>query len=179
MDTLLACLPQAPDYQYHFENLKNTLFTSFFAQMASTMQNPAWHGEGDVWTHTQMVCNALVKLEGFRALPKKQQFILSLAALLHDTGKITCTRLEDGVLVSPNHSAAGASMVRQLLWEGYGLSGTTEKQQFRESVCFLIRYHSLPLHLFQQADPALRARKVAENGRLCPDFTLQMLFLLF
>lgn len=178
MDTLLASLPQAPDYQYHFENLKNTLFTSFFAQMASTMQNPAWHGEGDVWTHTQMVCNALVKLEGFRALPKKQQFILSLAALLHDTGKITCTRLEDGVLVSPNHSAAGASMVRQLLWEGYGLSGTTEKQQFRESVCFLIRYHSLPLHLFQQADPALRARKVAENGRLCPDFTLQMLFLL-
>ena len=178
MDTLLSCLPQSAEDGFHFDRLKETLFAPVFDKMASTQQNPQWHAEGDVLTHTKMVCNELIKLEGYRHLPRRRQVILCLAALLHDTGKTTCTRLEDGVLTSPNHGAAGASMVRSILWEGYGISGTEEKQRFREAICFLIRYHSLPLHLFQQADPALRARKVAQNGCMCPDFTLEMLFLL-
>lgn len=178
MEQLLACLPKPPDYAWDWAGLDKTALAPLFERMRKTQQNPAWHGEGDVWTHTRMVCEALSGLADFRALPERQREALALAALLHDAGKPACTRLEDGVLVSPHHGAEGAALVRQMLWEGFDLAGTVEKQHLRETVCFLIRYHTLPLHLMDNQNPHLRARRVAANGQLCPDFSLHLLCLL-
>lgn len=175
---LLACLPEEPDFQWRWEEILKTPLAPLFERMQKTPQEKQWHGEGDVWTHTRMVCEALCGLEGFRALPVRRRRELALAALLHDMGKIFRTRLEDGLLVSPGHGAAGAQEVRQILWKEFGLSGESEKQNMRETICLLIRYHTLPLHLLDQKDPHRRARKVAANGELAPDFTLNMLCLL-
>jgi len=177
-EKLLACLPDEPDFTWDWRGLEQTALAPLFEKMAATEQNPAWHAEGDVWTHTRMVCEALAELEGFRALNAVKRQELALAALLHDTGKITRTRLEDGVLTSPGHGAAGASMVRSLLWRDYGFSGSTDKQNFRETVCLLMRYHTLPLHILDQRAPKQRVRKVAANGELAADFDLNMLCLL-
>lgn len=178
LSDLFAYLPSAPDYQWNWVGLEHTPLASLFERMAQTPQQREWHGEGDVRTHTRMVCEELARLDGYRTLPVRQQRELALAALLHDAGKIFRTRLEDGVLTSPGHGAAGAQEVRKLLWRGFGLSGESEGQNFRETMCLLIRYHTAPLHLLDQDDPHRRARKLAANGELAPDFTLRMLCLL-
>ena len=178
MDFLLQCLPQPPDWRYDWAALQETPFASLFSRMEKTQQNPAWHGEGDVWTHTRMVCEELAKLEDFRMLDEEPRQMLALAALLHDAGKLLTTRLENGVLISPHHGETGAALVRKLLWQEYGLAGTPEKQRFRETICLLIRYHTQPTHLLHTEDPMHRVRKIAANGKLCPDFTLERLCLL-
>ena len=81
-------------------------------------------------------------LAAFRAMEESARNVLSLAALLHDIGKVPCTKLEDGKWVSPHHGSAGAQIARGLLWREFGLCGDPAKQRFREAVCLLIRYHT-------------------------------------
>lgn len=176
---LMEMLPSAPDYSYDFDALKSTVFGGWFDEMAQTQQNPAWHGEGDVWTHTQMVCGELVKMPEFRALDEEKQKMLSLAALLHDVGKIPTTRLDDdGNWTSPSHGRVGAQMVRQVLWTQFGLCGTQEKQRFRETVCFLITNHMKPDHLLDEKHSERRMLRITANSLLMPAFTWNMLCLL-
>ena len=177
-NTLLECLPKAPDFAYDWSGLAQTALQPYFEKLAQTPQNPEYHGEGDAWTHTQQVCRELAKLEAFRSLPQQQRQMLALAALLHDIGKTRTTKLEDGKWVSPGHSAAGMHMVRTFLWTEYGLCGSKEAQNFRETVCLLIRHHMLPAHILEQNAPERRLICLAANGQLCADFSLSLLFLL-
>lgn len=176
---LLAALPQPPDYRYDWPALAALPpIRKLMDGMAQTQQNPAWHGEGDVLTHTRMVCRELAGLAEFRALADASRQALALAALLHDIGKITCTQLEDGVLTSPRHGPVGAQQARVMLWTDFGLSGDPCSQQLREAVCHLIRYHTQPLHLYQRKRADTRARQLAAIGQNAPAFSLRALCLL-
>ena len=118
MDTgkmVKAAMPGPPCWETDWEILSSCGLTGFFGEMERTMQNPRWHGEKDVMTHTRMVCDALAGLEEFRSLSEKVRHEVFLAALLHDIGKIPCTRLEDGQWTSPNHGRVGSRMVREFL----------------------------------------------------------------
>ncbi len=99
---------------------------AFWEEMRKTPQNPLYHGEGDVLTHTGMVVEALMNMPAFAALPDEQQKMLSLAAALHDVGKTRTTRMEDGAWVSPHHSSVGAHIARQFLWQDQNLCGSDE-----------------------------------------------------
>lgn len=136
---------------------------AFWEEMRSTPQNPRYHGEGDVLSHTQLVMEQLMALDGFGRLSDGQRGMLLLAAALHDAGKPVTTRMEDGALVSPHHAAAGAQRVRAALWKDCGLCGSAQKQTFREGVCALIRHHSLPVHALSREDGALQLAKFAES----------------
>ena len=176
---LLGCLPGPPDYAYDWAGLRRfPALSGWFDRMAKTPQEPEWHGEGDVWTHTRMVCEALAALPGFRALEGGARDALALAALLHDVGKPDATQREDGRWVSPRHGPLGAQMVRSLLWREFGLCGTAQAQRFREAVCLLIRFHTRPLHLIEGDRPQAGALKLAASGELAPGFTLAALCLL-
>lgn len=175
---LMDCLPCAPDFEWNWSGLQRGVLSAYIERMKRTGQHAEWHGEGDVWAHTQLVCGELVHLPAYRLLEPRKQQLLALAALLHDIGKIRCTRMEDGILVSPGHAAAGAQDARGLMWRELGLSGTPEAQALRETICLLIRYHTAPLHLLEDDDSHLRARRIAANGSLLPDFTMKMLCLL-
>lgn len=177
-EKLTAPVPDAPDWRIDWEAFRALPCRSYFEKMSQTGQNPRWHGEGDVWSHTQMVCEALASMAAFRNLPGRQRQEVFLAALLHDIGKIPCTRLEDGCLVSPNHTAVGARMAREFLRVSMGLGGTAGQLCFRETICQLIRYHSVPAHILDQADPERRLLQIAANGELAGDFTLELLCLL-
>lgn len=146
--------------------------------MAQTQQDPRWHGEGDVLTHTRMVCEALTEMDDYRKADERTRRIIYLAALLHDVGKIHTTVQLDGIWHAPNHARVSAEMARQILWQELGLCGTPEKQQLREAVCCLIRYHSLPLHAIDEPDGTFRLRKAAANGQLAPGFTIRNLCIL-
>lgn len=99
-------------------------------KMKEAMQNPAWHGEGDMLTHTRMVCEERVRISVWRALPQKRRQSLFVAALFHDMGKTACARMEDGIWVSPHHAAVDARM--RAAFSG-GNSGCAGRRSFRRS----------------------------------------------
>lgn len=147
LSALLVYLPSAPEYQWNWEGLKLTPLASLFEPMAQTLRQREWHGKGDVWTHIRMVSEELARLDGHRVLPVRQQQELALAALPHDAGKVFRARLEGRRADVPGHGAAGAQEARKLLWRGFALAGEAEGQNFRETICLLICYHTVPLHL--------------------------------
>lgn len=176
--TILGCLPEPPDFEFGWDGLMHTPLGDLLEKMALVQQDPRWHGEGDVLSHTKLVCDILSRMEDFHMLPVRARQIVSVAALLHDVGKIPCTKLEDGRWTSPGHSSAGAHMARELLWIQLGLSGTPEKRDFRESVCLLVRWHMLPVHILDQENPELRLMQLAADGQLAPGFSIELLCML-
>jgi predicted kinase len=116
-------------------------------ELARTPQDPAFHGEGDVWTHTRLVVEALVGDPDWRALPAAERAIAFRAALLHDVGKPAATRHEpDGRIRSPGHSASGEQMVRVWLWR------TGAPLFEREHICRLVRSHQVPFFAIDHQD---------------------------
>ena len=59
---LLAFIPEPPDWRIDWNAVKTSALRPMIGRMEETMQNPAWHGEGDVWTHTRMVCETLAEI---------------------------------------------------------------------------------------------------------------------
>ncbi len=159
-------------------DLCDILSPGLMAQMEQTSQDPVWHGEGNVLTHTKLACSAMKALPAWQSADRTTQRILFLAAALHDIGKIRATFQEGGRWVSPGHARIGAGMVRRLLWQDFGLCGTPEKQRLREAVCGLVRYHGLPPHAIDEPDGLLRLRKAAANGGLSPFLTVENLCIL-
>lgn len=113
-------------------------------------QNPKYHGEGNVYIHTEKVCGELLNLKEWEELDNKQKVILYLAAFFHDIGKLSCTKVEDGEIISPKHAVKGAKAFREIVYKEY-----TQKYfidfQTREEISALIKYHGLPL-LFMEKD---------------------------
>lgn len=175
---LLTLVPKGLSWKINWDEIENSKLSSLVEKMKLTMQNPVWHGEGDVWTHTKMVCEKLIELPAFRRLERRQQEEVFLAALLHDIGKVPCTKWEDGAWTSPNHTSVGSRMAREFLWLEYGFCGEKSLLEFRETICNLIRYHAIPPHILDQNNPELRLIKVASNGELTPDFTIELLNIL-
>ena len=177
MEDLLRLVSQAAKENIDWVGIENAL-SSFVIPMSRTQQNPTFHAEGDVWTHTKMVCEEMVMLDSFRNLTEDEQQILFLAALLHDIGKIPTTRWEGGRWISPNHTLVGSKMARQFLWLDMGLCGTPDKMEFRETVCNLIRYHSFPPYAIDDPDGKRKLIAIAANGELCPLFSIELLCVL-
>lgn len=171
-------IPASPEIELRWEKIEASFLGIFFSEMKNTEQNPIFHGEGNVYIHTQMVCVEITKLQEFRKLDKIQRIGLFTAALLHDVGKIKTTKFENDQWISPHHSLTGSMITRQFLWQTCELCGSKEKQQLRELICTLIRYHMLPVHLLDQANPERKAREIAAAGELIPDFTWKLLCML-
>lgn len=178
IDQFTTCVPGSSTDEIPWNRIDQLLAISGYSDMKETQQNPVHHGEGDVYVHTQMVCRELVRVPAFYELLDRQQIELFLAALLHDIGKVRKTRLEDGNWVSPHHASTGSQLVRSFLWQECDICGTPEKIVFRETVCGLIRFHMLPVHLMNQEKPERKAREVAALGELAADFSWHMLCML-
>ncbi len=100
--------------------LEQTGWLAHFPEIAAlrgTLQEPAWHPEGDVFTHTQFCLDALVMLPDWAA--SNYNAMLMLAVLAHDFGKPkTTVRAEKGGAMrwlSPGHAAAGGPIVETFL----------------------------------------------------------------
>jgi tRNA nucleotidyltransferase (CCA-adding enzyme) len=92
------------------------------AALAGCPQDPQWHPEGDVFTHTGHCCDALARDPEWLNSPPRRRRLLMLAVLLHDVGKPACTRQEEkppasGFLrwVSPGHEPAGVAPAEAFL----------------------------------------------------------------
>jgi predicted kinase len=117
--------------------------------MRNCMQDAEWHAEGDVWTHTLMVCEQVEKLEVWPTLDDASRFILIYMALFHDSGKPQTTFLdpESGRLRSPGHSRVGGAIARSLLREW------NVNLLLREQIVNGVLFHGRPMNLGRYDDP--------------------------
>jgi len=76
-------------------------------------QEPEWHPEGDVWTHTLMVVDKARELSG--DLDRPRLVTVMLGALCHDLGKPPTTAVVDGRIRSLDHEQAGVEPTVSLL----------------------------------------------------------------
>ena len=76
-------------------------------------QEPDWHPEGDVWTHTLMVIDKARDLNG--DLDRPRLITVMLGAVCHDLGKPPTTAVIDGRIRSLNHEEAGVAPTISLL----------------------------------------------------------------
>lgn len=124
--------------------------------LIDTPQDPEWHPEGDVWTHTLLAVDRataeLAELDPPRALT------VMLATLCHDLGKPPTTAFTEGRWRSRGHEEAGVAPTEQLLdrwnvhsWLGYDV---------REQVKALVAHHLKPGQLYEDrarvSDGAIR-----------------------
>ncbi len=147
--------------------------------MSRTMQNPKYHGEGDVWSHTQMAMDEMHGMDEYKVLSDNEKTVLDYACLLHDVGKIPCTRIEDGEIVSRGHSIKGEEMARRLLWRA-GFNGSLGKMHFRESVCALVRMHGRPPHFWDKIEAYEDVKWIQQMALHTPAsmFNLKLLWIL-
>ncbi|TRM53086.1 HD domain-containing protein [Achromobacter sp. LC458] len=150
----------------------------------TTPQDPRYHGEGDVWTHTKMVVEALLALPLYQTAARADQEIVFLAALLHDIAKHSTTVIDPvtGAIGQPGHSHKGAIDARIALWDA-GVPFAV-----REAVCRLIAVHQVPFFALEGSrrgkTPEFIVRELSWHvdipllamlaeadmrGRICPD----------
>ncbi|MGI6496827.1 MAG: CCA tRNA nucleotidyltransferase [Kiritimatiellia bacterium] len=131
------------------------------AALIGCAQDPAWHPEGDAWTHTGLCLDAFARR---RTGDRHEDLVVGLAVLCHDFGKPATTRIDRGRIRSPGHDAAGVaptlSFLRRL---------TNEERILRE-VPPLVALHMQPFALWRAGagDAAIRrlALKVGRVDRL-------------
>lgn len=112
--------------------------------LAGTPQDPEWHPEGDVWTHTMLVIDEARAL--IDDLDRPRALAVMLGALCHDLGKPPTTKFEDGRIRSRGHEEAGVAPTLSLLdrWNVH----TRDGYALRDQVVALVRDHLKPGMLF-------------------------------
>lgn len=115
MGELYKALLKADKPSIFFNVLKDMQQLSYWFKEVEDLigvpQNPRFHGEGDVYTHTMKVLDCAAKYRGLVKYP--EGFMIS--ALVHDFGKPKTTFEKDGVLHSYSHETEGLEVVEEFL----------------------------------------------------------------
>lgn len=120
-------------------------------------QDPIHHAEGDVLTHTLLVCEALAALPAWRGLERSERELLFAAAALHDLGKPQrSSRDAEGRVHSAGHASRGAILARRALCE----LAPAIPVLVREEIVALVRAHPLPPILLEKPEPRARRRAI-------------------
>jgi tRNA nucleotidyltransferase (CCA-adding enzyme) len=141
--------------------------------LAGVPQDPHWHPEGDVSTHTMLVLNAAARIAEREHLEGDERAVLLFSALCHDFAKATTTALREreGRLrwTSWGHEAEGGPMARGFL-ERIGI-----KSAIVDQVVPLIENHLV----HAAAGPEVTARAVRRLAmRLAPASIVQLMRLI-
>jgi len=118
-------------------------------------QDPHWHPEGSVWTHTLQCCDQASAIASREQLQPPARQRLVFAALCHDLGKPSVTTTNNhGHICSPGHSEAGVLPAKSFL------SSIGAPSPFFEYLGPLVREHITHLH----GEPTERAvRRLAHR----------------
>lgn len=125
--------------------LEGTGWLRYFPELEAIIgvnQDPGWHLEGDVWTHTLHCMDAFAET---RSGVEGDDLAVGFAVLCHDLGKASTTKFFEGKWRAHGHEAAGAvptqSFLRQL----------TDETGFIQGVSDLVVAHMHPKELYKQA----------------------------
>ena len=110
-------------------------------------QEPEWHPEGDVWTHTLMVADCAALIVRREHMDPEAAWTVLLGALCHDFGKPATTRREAGGRIrSPFHSEQGLKPASSFL-RSLRASEETDKK-----VRNIVFEHLNPLYLYNHRE---------------------------
>jgi len=115
--------------------------------LVGCVQEPEWHPEGDVWTHTLMVIDKARALN--TDLDRPRLVTVMLGAIGHDLGKPATTAFSDGRIRSLGHEEAGVAPTLTLL-DRLNVH-TIDGFDVRAQVVGLVAHHLKP-GMFRKAD---------------------------
>lgn len=118
-------------------------------------QEPEWHPEGDVWTHTLMVTDEAARIAREDGLPPPERLRLVLGAICHDLGKPATTEHTDGRVRSRDHESQGEAPTRSFL------ARVGAPKDFIEDVVALVRDHLKPFQLWRDRASDAAVRRLA------------------
>lgn len=140
------------------EFLRQTGWVKYYPELNALIgcpQDPQWHPEGDVWTHTLHALDAFAR---HRIHKPEEDLIIGLAVLCHDLGKpITTHQDEQGRIRSPGHDLAGETPTRNFL------NRITQNKLLIESVVTLVVLHMRPGELYRAKASDSAVRRLAKS----------------
>jgi tRNA nucleotidyltransferase (CCA-adding enzyme) len=117
--------------------------------LATCRQDPEWHPEGDVWTHTLMVVDQARRR--IDRLDRGPAVAMMLGALCHDLGKPLTTVEAEGRVKSPGHEDAGVPLATRLL-DRLNVQ-TLDGYDVRHAVLGLVAEHMRPNAFLKSSTP--------------------------
>ncbi len=108
--------------------------------LIDTPQEPEWHPEGDVWTHTLMVLDAAAKIirRPEHSFSPDEKLQVMFGALCHDFGKPATTEIDGDRIRSRGHEEAGVEPTRAF-FSRFPVSGEVER-----ATCHIAADHLKP-----------------------------------
>ena len=79
LQEILNLFPKSKEDVIPWDELEKTSLSKYFVGMAKTNQHLEYHGEGDVLTHTKMVCEELIKDSEYWTFSERERQILFLS----------------------------------------------------------------------------------------------------
>jgi putative nucleotidyltransferase with HDIG domain len=104
---------------------------SMLSRLERVEQSPKHHPEGHVWNHTLLVVDNAAQVKG----QSEDARVFMWAALLHDIGKATTTKLRRGRITSYDHDKEGEKLARDFL------GCFTQDEDFIYKVSKMVRWH--------------------------------------
>ncbi len=108
-------------------------------KLKETEQSKTHHPEGSVWNHTMLVVDVAA---GVRDKSRDRKSFM-WAALLHDIGKPSTTKVRNGRITSYDHDKEGEKLSRQFL------TALSEDEEMIERITSLVRYHMHMLYVLK------------------------------
>jgi predicted kinase len=104
--------------------------------------------QDDVFTHTKLVCEALVNNPDWQNRSPVTRSIVFAAALFHDIAKASTTEIdEDGLIHARGHGRKSGAMVRPILQD------LNTPFTLREQIISIVELSSLPLWFWERENP--------------------------
>ena len=104
-------------------------------ELKTVEQSPKYHPEGSVLKHVLLVVDLASEYKKY----SNDEKVFMWAALLHDIGKLTTTRVRKNRITSYNHDTEGKDIAMNILNE------LTDDEEFKQKVSKLVRWHMQPL----------------------------------
>ena len=151
-------LVDVKNFKYNWEYIETI---PEFAKLKECEQSKKWHGEGNVWIHTQRVCEEAINLCHKLAWRNETTWATQLlvSALFHDIGKGVTTVFKKEDWHAYGHEIESEKITRRLLWD--------EGFEVREPICALVRWHMEPLKVFESKH---YVEKILEISKVVPSW---------
>ncbi|MDD5405832.1 MAG: hypothetical protein PHE73_02685 [Sulfurovaceae bacterium] len=140
-----------------FELIRKLGILKYYPELKAIInvpQNPIYHLEGDVWTHTMM---ALDEMSNLKTGDDKKDEILFWAILCHDFGKATHTRITAEQITAIGHEEAGIEPMHLFM------DRITNERDLIKKIEPLIKYHLAPSQLFKNKAKINAIRRLSTN----------------
>ena len=141
-EELKKALLKSTEPSIFFTSLKEMKQLSFWFKEVEDLigieQSKIHHPEGDVFTHSMMVLDEAAKLKD----EAENKLSFMLAALCHDFGKISTTKLRKGKLTAYGHEVESVNLAHKFL------NRLTNKISLKKEVLNLVKLHMKPNQIY-------------------------------